>query len=120
MKAIRLYTLFALLLMAIVLNGCKKPQPLPEGEVIEKPTVQVVEDVMALSFTTATISAEVMDDGNGTVTEQGLCYNRIGTTPDTVFCGNGKGALFCNTDRPFTQYDLPFHGFCHQRGGNGR
>lgn len=119
MKATRLYTLFALLLMAIVLNGCKKPQPLPEGEVIEKPTVQVVEDVMALSFTTATISAEVMDDGNGTVTEQGFCYNRIGTTPDTVFCGNGKGRFSATLTDLLPNTTYHFMAFATNEAGTG-
>ena len=122
MKYQRLINLFVLLLsVTMVVGGCKKPQPeepespevpeepeTPQVDEIELPTVKVLENTLVVTFTTATVFAEVTDNGNDTVRQHGFCYGLQETITDTVFCEGNTERFTATIDSltPGTTYSL--------------
>ena len=123
MKYLKLYALLALLLsVTLAFTGCNKLQPeepetpeVPEEpetpeqvDEIELPTVKLFEDTLVVRYTTATVFAEVTDNGNDTVTQRGFCYGLQDAITDTVFCGDGIGRFTVMIDSlaPGSTYGL--------------
>jgi hypothetical protein len=72
-------------------GACKKEVNVPEETVnISLPTV-TTDPVTNISTTSALCGGNVTDDGNGTITERGICFNKNGSPSLTNFVG-------CSTD----------------------
>ena len=134
MKYLKLYALLALLLsVTLAFTGCNKLQPeepetpeVPEEpetpeqvDEIELPTVKLFEDTLVVRYTTATVFAEVTDNGNDTVTQRGFCYGLQDAITDTVFCGDGIGRFTVMIDSlaPGSTYGLV--AFARNSAGKG-
>ena len=78
------FTLLAVLLLA---SGCKKHKD------VVTPKVVIVESSVVVSYNKAWMTADVTDDGGGTITERGFCYGKMGETPDTLLCEGSENSF---------------------------
>jgi len=85
-------TVVSMLAVMLFATGCKKSKK------TAAPTVVVVESSVVVSYNKAWMTADVVDDGGGVITERGFCYGKMGETPDTLFCAG--------SENPFTA-ELP-------------
>ena len=89
MKTNFTHLMAALVLLAAVVMGCKKPE-----EEIKAPEVAMVEDSIVVTHNTALLYAEVKDNGGAKVVKCGFCYATIGGTADTIYCDGTDGSFF--------------------------
>ena len=78
------FTLLAVLLLA---SGCKKHKD------VVIPSVVMDESSVVVSYNKAWMTADVTDDGGGTITERGFCYGKMGETPDTLLCEGSENSF---------------------------
>ena len=105
----------AIVMMAAVATGlitCKK-------EVIQPPTVVVLDGAITIGYTKAIVNAEVTDQGGAEVKSRGFVYGLSGGNMDTVFCGSGTGVFSAdlNNLEPNTTY--VYEAFAKNAGGFG-
>jgi formylglycine-generating enzyme required for sulfatase activity len=103
----------AIVLMAVFAIGqttCKK-------EKIDVPTVKVFEGAITISYTKASVSAEVTDQGGAEVKSRGFAYGESGGSMDTIYCGSGTGVFSAdlNNLEPNTTY--VYEAFAKNVGG---
>ena len=106
-----------ILMMAVVALGlttCKK-------EAIAPPTVKLFGDGQpsSVSITSASVSAEVSDQGGAEVKSRGFAYGISGGAMDTIFCSSGTGAFSAELTglQPNTTY--VYEAFAKNAGGYG-
>lgn len=80
MKTLKLIGLVALMLCFV---ACKKSTP---------PTVKIYDNAISVSYTSANVTGEVIDEGGTPVTDRGFIYGKQGEAKqDTMYCGSGGG-----------------------------
>lgn len=96
--------------LATCLMACKK-------ETINPPTVKVFDAAMTINQTSASVSAEVTDQGGAEVKSRGFVYGMSGGALDTLFCGSGTGIFSAelNNLEPNTTY--VYEAFAKNAGG---
>ena len=101
--------------MAVLFLGmitCKK-------ETVAPPTVKVFEGAITITQTSASVAAEVTDQGGGEVQSRGFFYGLSGGSLDTVYCDLGDPVYSAELPnlRPNTQY--VYEAFAKNAGGTG-
>ena len=96
----------------LVLITCKK-------ETVAPPTVKVFDGAITISQTSASVSAEVTDQGGAEVKLRGFVYGLSGGSLDTVYCGSGMGVYSAELTnlQPNTTY--VYEAFAKNAGGVG-
>lgn len=81
------------------LMACKK-------ETVNPPTVKVFDGAITVNYTSASVSAEVTDQGGAEVKSRGFVYGLSSGVMDTLFCGSGTGIFSAelNNLEPNTTY----------------
>ena len=92
--------------------SCKK-------ETVAPPTVVVFEGAITIDQTSASVAAEVTDQGGAEVTSRGFYYGLSSGNLDTIICESGVGVFSAELTglRPNTQY--VYEAFAKNAGGTG-
>ena len=111
----KLYKWIVVILLAtagLCIWSCKK-------ETVAPPTVKVFEGAITITQTSASVAAEVTDQGGGEVQSRGFFYGLSGGSLDTVYCDLGDPVYSAELPnlRPNTQY--VYEAFAKNAGGTG-
>ena len=110
----RMAAIITMVVLALGLVTCKK-------ETIAPPTVKFFGDGQpsSVNITSASVSAEVSDQGGAEVKSRGFAYGLSGGSMDTIFCGSGTGAFSAELTglQPNTMY--VYEAFAKNAGGFG-
>ena len=109
-KSIAAYAMMVVLTFG--LTTCKK-------EKIDPPTVKVLENVITIGITKASVSAEVTDQGGAEVKLRGFVYGLLGGSLDTVFCGSGTGVYSTELNNLLPNTTYVYEAFAKNIGGIG-
>ena len=108
----RIATVVMMALMVFGAVMCKK-------DLIDPPTVRVLEGVITIDYTKAIVSAEVTDQGGGEVKSRGIVYGKSGGKQDTVFCGSGMGVFSTELKGLESNTQYTYEAFARNAGGVG-
>ena len=95
-----------------MLSTCQK-------ETTNPPTVKVFEGAITLNYTSASVSAEVTDQGGAEVRLRGFAYGQSGGTMDTIFCGSGTGVYSAELTNLLPNTSYFYEAFAKNAGGYG-
>ena len=101
------------MVLVTILGSCHK------DTVLIPPTVKVFDGAITVNYTNAVVSAEVTDQGDAEVSSRGFVYGRSGSTPDTVFCGSGKGVYSAELPNLLPNTSYTYEAFARNAGGMG-
>ena len=79
----KLLYVFAMAAFALCFFSCKKST---------LPTVKIYNNTISVSYTSANVTGEVINEGSSPVTDRGFIYGKQSEArQDTMYCGNGGG-----------------------------
>ena len=108
----RITAVAIMVVFALGLTTCKK-------EKIDLPKVKVLDGVITIGITKASVSAEVTDQGGAEVKSRGFVYGLSGGSLDTVFCGSGTGVYSAELNNLLPNTKYVYEAFAKNAGGVG-